>query len=175
MYEDFLEGLTAKATRDGDVHYEVESGIFKSVCRDARTDYRETEEGDEPPKHVLIIHEINRGDLPQIFGETITLLEADKRGTVSTDLTLSSGGYTVPRADFVELESSRSVECTITFQRRTLVDEFCEAVAAAVPQPAPGRVKLHQVTRVKYFEEHTDGGGLAIPFAEQSGQTFPES
>ncbi|MCZ5678292.1 AAA family ATPase [Escherichia coli] len=41
-----------------------------------------------PRKYVVIIEEINRGNPAQIFGETLTLMEADKR-TPTEALSLS--------------------------------------------------------------------------------------
>ena len=45
--------------------------------------------------YYLVIDEINRGDIPRIFGELLTLLEADKRGTAAT-LPLSGERFLVP-------------------------------------------------------------------------------
>ena len=69
-YEDFVEGIKPK-TENGTITYEVEDGIFKEISDRAR-------ENDDK-NHVLIIDEINRGNVSKIFGELITLLEADKR------------------------------------------------------------------------------------------------
>src|SRR5208337_1092412 len=48
----------------------------------------------------LVIDEINRGDIPRIFGELITLLELDKRGS-SVHLPVSGQPFTVPRNIYV--------------------------------------------------------------------------
>lgn len=66
-YEEFVEGIKPK-TENGNVTYELEDGIFKEACKSA-----------ENNKVVLIIDEINRGNISKIFGELITLLEVDKR------------------------------------------------------------------------------------------------
>jgi 5-methylcytosine-specific restriction protein B len=95
-YEDFVEGLSAESTDEGDVAYEVQDGILKTICKAARADYQQTSDEEEAPRYVLIIDEINRGNLAQIFGETITLLEADKRGNVSVQLAHSGSEFTIP-------------------------------------------------------------------------------
>lgn len=77
-YEDFVEGLKPHVQTDDKgnsigVTYEPEDGIFKRACNKA------VENAEDNKSVVLIIDEINRGNVSKIFGELITLLESDKR------------------------------------------------------------------------------------------------
>ena len=62
-------------------------GIFKQLCDDARAESQR--------KFYLIIDEINRGDIPRIFGELLTVLEKNKRGKAIV-LPLSRTRFQVP-------------------------------------------------------------------------------
>jgi 5-methylcytosine-specific restriction enzyme B len=90
-YEDFIEGYRP-ALADGAVRFTLQDGIFKRLCATARANSNN--------RYYLIIDEINRGDIPRIFGELLTLLEKAKRGTALT-LSLSGDRFSVPPNLFV--------------------------------------------------------------------------
>lgn len=86
-YEDFLEGFRPTTGLSGQLSFERRDGMFKRLCAEASE--REDRE------FYLLIDEINRGDIPRIFGELITLLEMDKRGHV-LNLPVSGELFSVP-------------------------------------------------------------------------------
>ena len=90
-YEDFIEGYRPLSV-DGQLVFKNNAGIFKRLCEDA--------DAESDKDFFLIIDEINRGDIPRIFGELITLLENNKRGH-SVTLPLSEEGFHVPSNVYV--------------------------------------------------------------------------
>lgn len=94
-YEEFVEGLRPVLDQEGDagqVQYEIRSGVFKDLCRRARSA--------PDQRFAMVIDEINRGNISKIFGELITLIEPDKRegaeNAVSVTLPYSGENFSVP-------------------------------------------------------------------------------
>ena len=66
-YEDFFEGYRPAGTgADGGIRYELTPGPLARIAEQAEASDRQ---------HVMIIDEINRGNLPRVLGELLFLLE----------------------------------------------------------------------------------------------------
>jgi len=84
-YEEFIEGIRPEV-KNKVLSYPIKKGIFQKICNQARN---------SKDNHVLIIDEINRGNISKIFGELITIIENDKRGDEVT-LAYSDDPFSVP-------------------------------------------------------------------------------
>ena len=83
-YEDFIEGYRPK-----DGGFVLRKGLFRDFCKAATND--------SGRDYVLVIDEINRGNLSKIFGELLMLIEHDKRSPAwKVQLTYSGDDFYVP-------------------------------------------------------------------------------
>jgi len=140
-YEDFIEGIKPELkksedeTEDQEVNYKIEKGIFREIAKKA---------GSHPEKdYAIFIDEINRGNIANIFGELITLIEEDKRigcdNYIPATLPYSKKEFGVPKNLYIigtMNTADRSVEALDTALRRRF--SFIEV------QPEPAKLSEEQ-------------------------------
>ena len=101
-YEEFVEGYRP-VRANGTAQLELKPGVMKRVVAAAAAD---------PDKsHVLLIDEINRANVPRVFGELMTVLERPRRGE-TVELPASGDHLAVP-ANLVVLGTMNTADRSI--------------------------------------------------------------
>ena len=170
-YEDFIEGIKPEPTKDGKITYKVKNGIFKELCAKAKKD--------KSQNYVMIIDEINRGNVANIFGELISLIEDDKRLGASeelhAELPYSHTIFGVPKNVYIigtMNTADRSVEALDSALRRRFT--FKEMMPKAELVPEENNVRsifeiINQRIEVLKDREHQIGHSYFLGVNSEEG------
>ena len=92
-YEEFVQGYRPTTNANDDLKFELQDGTFLELCDEAR------ERPDD--RYVMVIDEINRGNLSRVFGELLSMIENDKRGDGFTIRLAGGNEFWVPENVYI--------------------------------------------------------------------------
>ncbi|WP_350561234.1 AAA family ATPase [Psychrobacter sp. CAL346-MNA-CIBAN-0220] len=93
-YEEFVEGIRPVIGKEGQaqISYDIQDGAFLQLCQRAANDPEQ--------RYAMLIDEINRANVSRVFGELLSLIEADKRtgqpNAMQVSLAYSGRAFSVP-------------------------------------------------------------------------------
>ncbi|MFJ2757477.1 MrcB family domain-containing protein [Nocardioides sp. NPDC087217] len=157
-YEEFIEGLRPEPAGSGGIRFARVDGVVLRMASQIK---------DDDQKHVLVMDEMNRANLPRVFGELMYLLEYRDK---PVDL-LYTQGFTLPKnllfigtmntADrsirSIDLALRRRFEVFECPPSRKILESFYETAQCEVPDLLEGFDKLNVRLTELLDRHHTVG------------------
>ena len=94
-YEEFVQGYRPAVNKRDELVFKLQKGAFLRLCEEADKDENEGKD------YVMIIDEINRGNLSRVFGELLSMIEKDKRGDGFTVRLAGGNEFSVPENVYI--------------------------------------------------------------------------
>ena len=147
-YDDFVEGFRPEKPKNG------ESGVVYEISK--RHLLKLAERAQENPEHlyIMVVDELNRGDVARIFGEILTYIEVAYREKEFT-LSLSGGIFSLPK-NLVFIATANPFDRSVTELDDALLRRF------SVFNLDPDRLFLTAFLRKQLVDEATISKTLVI-------------